>query len=238
MQHFGVCVPDCCIMGMTTATLHSMTQIDFNAPRWTLIPETAFEIDERRNSHDWVVMRERGGREVRVKFAVSAGVTRLIGLRLDDGNAISSRQLREVRISAMESAFARYMSATSRDLKHLETQVLAEYEDLATDASAGEHEDLHDTVSVVESMRTSHDRWSSAIDVGSRDALRSRGRGASPPTDDELTAFLKVYRKELLRGRGAIKRTAETVGMERTTVYRWIERCKQKQLLPGEGGSV
>lgn len=64
-----------------------------------------------------------------------------------------------------------------------------------------------------------------------------RGRGAAPPTADELRAFAAVYAQELQAGtRGSVTRTAARFGMHRVTAHKWIQRCRGAGILPSEVG--
>lgn len=66
----------------------------------------------------------------------------------------------------------------------------------------------------------------------SADALTNRGRGANPPTIDELRRFARVYLEELSNGRGAVVRTGRRTHMHRSTVNRWIRLCQEHKLVP------
>jgi hypothetical protein len=62
---------------------------------------------------------------------------------------------------------------------------------------------------------------------------KSRGRGATPPTEDELRGFALAYIEELeIRARGAVVRASERFHMHRVTGYKWLTRCQELGLLP------
>ena len=168
------------------------------------------------------------GRLIEAKFVLSRGLARLVGLRLDDGQPVTARLLRQIRIASLEKAFTEFLAHEREDHGQLEGHLDAAYED----ASDDELEELHDSSRVLAEMRHEVEAWIEQLDAGEKAPLTKRGRGAAPPSDAELRNFSAIYLRQQLRGRGAISRTAREVGMDRTTVYRWIERCQIKDFLP------
>lgn len=83
--------------------------------------------------------------------------------------------------------------------------------------------------------REAFDDWTSLMGSLPEAPPPPRGRGAAPPTDDELRSFAAVYVRELrTNARGAVSRAAEAFGMHRVTAHKWIQRCREAGILPNE----
>lgn len=205
--------------------------MDFNAPRWRTIDGSPYEFDERSSGAEWIRVRGAGlSHTVRAKFALVAGLPRLMGLEFDSGEPLTARQLREPRITAMEAAFSAYLDQKQRELDSLD--------DLANDLLAAgdlpddEAEERHGTLTAIDQIRTERDGWLALLGDTSGLEVTARGRGSSPPSEGELRAFAAELTRQQSAGRGAVTRTATAIGMDRSTVYRWIEACRERGLLP------
>ncbi|ABL81477.1 MULTISPECIES: hypothetical protein [unclassified Nocardioides] len=199
--------------------------------QWTAVEDSDFEFNGSSGRSDWILVRGGGlSRVIKAKFALVAGTPRLVGLEFDDGQPVAARHLREPRIPAIEAAFASYLSERTEQLTAVREHVDQEYTRELTDE---EREDLHGTASVLDRI-AAHDAAEEARlrELGDDIVLRPRGRGASPPTVEELAAFARELTRQRLAGRGAATRTAQTIGINRSTVYRWIEACREHDLLP------
>lgn len=80
---------------------------------------------------------------------------------------------------------------------------------------------------------------SSQVMVGAATSVaepkRPRGRGAPPPSEQELRDFSKVYLAELAaRPHGAMTRATKSFKMGRPTGYRWLARCRELGIIPEE----
>jgi hypothetical protein len=61
-----------------------------------------------------------------------------------------------------------------------------------------------------------------------------KARKGQPPSDEALRRFANVYRHSVATNpRGAITQTAREMHMARSTVYRWIDLCRDRGLLDG-----
>jgi hypothetical protein len=210
--------------------------MDFNAPRWRSIDGSPYEFDERSAGGEWI--RVRGGgltNIVRAKFASVAGIPRLMGLEFDSGEPLTARQLREPRITAMEASFAAYLDQDQRALDDLND--VADDLTAAGDLPDDEAEERHSTISVIHQIRAARDGWLDRLGDTGDVKVTARGRGSSPPTEGELRAFAAEFTRQQGAGRGAVQRTAEVIGMNRSTVYRWIEVCREGGLLPPMKGN-
>jgi hypothetical protein len=208
--------------------------VDFNAPRWTDVPGTSYQVDARTAGGEWTRVRDgRNGRPFDVRFRLIHGRPRVLGVRFDDDAPVTARQLREPRITDLESAFGHFLAMSAADVREVEAMLL----ELQAGSGTDDAEDLHDTLSVIEAMRHEADEWRNDLAQPDDTPMKPRGRGASPPTDDDLRRLLRVLREQRLRGqRGAITRTARQIGMDRSTVYRWLASCEERGLLPAETG--
>lgn len=205
--------------------------MDFNAPRWLRVDGTPYEFDSRSSGGDWVRMRGGGlSHPVTAKFKHVAGSPRLMGLQFDSGEPLSARHLREPRLTAMEAAFARYLDDRVREHADASKDIDAQRD--ADDLADEEAEDLFGSASVLRQIQAESDAWLAQLgDVGDA-KISARGRGSSPPTERELRAFAAEFTTQQRAGRGAVGRTATAIGMNRSTVYRWIEACRDGGLLP------
>lgn len=214
----------------------SVLRMDFNASRWRSIDGSAYEFDERTSGGATIRVRGGGMSQVlRAKFVLVGGMPRLMGLESDGDAPLTARQLREPRIPEMEAAFAAYLDQDRRNADEqsdLAKDLLAQ-EDLSDE----EAEDRHGTVSVIYQIRESRERWLGALDSSADVKVAARGRGSSPPSEGELRAFAAAFTRQQAAGRGAASRTAREIGMNRSTVYRWIEICRDRGLLPPREGN-
>lgn len=210
--------------------------MDFNAPRWQSVDGTLYEFDSRSSGSDWIGVR--GGdmsHAVSAKFTYVAGTPRLMGLRFDSGEPLTARQLREPRLTALEAAFALYLDQEERRHAAVREQVDARL--AADDLTEDEAEDVHGASNVLHQLRQERDSWLAHLGDTGDATVTPRGRGSSPPTERELRAFAAELTKQQRAGRGAVQRTAAAIGMNRSTVYRWIEACRHSGLLPPKEGT-
>ncbi len=64
---------------------------------------------------------------------------------------------------------------------------------------------------------------------------RARGRGVTPPSEGELREFAALFVREFAaKAHGAMTRATRAYGMDRTTGYRWLDRCRDLGLMPEE----
>jgi hypothetical protein len=100
----------------------------------------------------------------------------------------------------------------------------------AMEAQFGRYNDLEGSLK---------DRVQSFVELGESIETASatpRPRGAAPATDLELKTFAGEYLAQIRNGmRGAVTRTARARSISRSTVYRWIEQCRERGFLPSEG---
>lgn len=191
----------------------------------------------------WVGVRGGGLTQtvfVRVRFR--GGRPELVGLYVDNDEPITSTTLR-FRIGEMTHALADYLAYVGKesdlDLGQLATEIVDEgglymgmQQPPPTTLERVQWSSWVPAPAFAEGIR----RWMEELELDSDTeasvaTIRARGAGASPPSSDELAAFATVYREELsAQRRGAKTRTAARVGMDRTTVYKWIARCQQAGL--------
>jgi hypothetical protein len=205
--------------------------MDFNAARWRSIDGSDYEFDERSSGGATIRVRGNGmSRVLRAKFVLVNGMPRLMGVESDGDAPLTARLLRQPRVHDLEAAFAAYLDQDRQnadELSEMARELLARG-DLPDD----EAEDRHDTVSVIHQIRESRERWLRTLDRSEQVTVSARGRGSSPPSEDELRAFVAVLARQQAAGRGHVTRTAREIGMNRSTVYRWIELCRDLELLP------
>ncbi|GEP34323.1 hypothetical protein NSZ01_20910 [Nocardioides szechwanensis] len=205
--------------------------MDLNASRWTSVEGSDYEFDDRSAGGEWLRVRGGGLSDVlEVKFALVGGTFRLTGLQFDSGRPLEARLLREPRIQAIEAAFASYRPRAVERLSDAHEH----FEGLpAGDMTDAEAEDHYSTLRVLDQMQASEDAWTARLsEAGEAVPLRPRGRGASPPSDQELASFARELTKQQLAGRGAVTRTSASIGINRSTAYRWIETCRERGYLP------
>ncbi|MDZ5662365.1 helix-turn-helix domain-containing protein [Nocardioides sp. S-58] len=171
---------------------------------------------------------------VKVKFNLGAdGRSRIVGVLIDNDQVVTSKTLREPRLAAMEVKLNNVIRE-SRQLvlseRSLATKRLASDSD--PDAKAREQEHLSN-IDIFE-RRLEHALAKVAVTQGSSSAtFGSRGRGATPPSDEDYLHFARLYLEQLAEHpRGAVQATARAAGMNRSTVYRWLEVCRQRQYVP------
>ena len=198
------------------------------------MPGSSYQVDARTAGGEWARVRDASrGRPFDVRFRLVQGRPRVLGIRFDDDSPVTARQLREPRITDLEAAFGHYLAMSSDDIQQVETMLRG----LRADGTAEGAEDLHDSLSVIEALRHEVDQWRDDLTARDDTPVEPRGRGAAAPTDDDLRRLLQVLREQRLRGqRGAITRTAQEIGMDRSTVYRWLANCEKRGLLPAETG--
>lgn len=213
-----------------------------------------FSLPSELDSQDAWVGVKGGGLEqttyVRVKFTGTRA--HIVGLYIDDGQPVTSTTLR-FRIGELAQSLSEYLAYVSDNtsLGFDLSQLAAEVEEsgqlfmgirppLPADEERREWHTWTTPPAFVEGIR----RWMDELttkepDAAAVDSIAQRGRGASPPTDAELRAFASIYDEERRAGRrGAKQRTATRVGMDRSTVYKWIARCQAAGIEQDEGTTL
>lgn len=196
----------------------------------------------------WVrVVGDSLAQPVDLKIKDSVRGVRVIGLRIDNAQEVTSAELR-FRLGEISAALARHLVwlrevATDRDeadaIKALALVDPARYDALQAGAVADQPGELFSwAVIEQEAARSSLASWLQRLENAPDVPPKARGRGAKAPTDDEYRAFAKAYLIELASGtRGAKQRVASKLSMDRTTAYRWIRHCEERGYLPPTEGA-
>lgn len=138
------------------------------------------------------------------------------GVLINNGQPVTSTDLR-LPLQRILEQFARHLRSEAADV--------------ATKTPAQNSSDWAYQKSGV----AEYDEWVASMASLPPVEAAPRGRGAPPPTEDELRAFAAVYAHELRLGaRGAVTRSAEKFGMHRVTAHKWIQRCREAGILPSE----
>lgn len=156
----------------------------------------------------------RGGlpQVVKVQIAMVNGSPIVRGLRIDNPAGVTSRTVRAVTVGRLLLELGAHLV---RELQRLT-------EEAVTDPRAKE---ILDNWVGPAGLPPSIDRR----------PVAPRGRGAKPPTVDELRRFAETLTGERARAqRGAVTRASREMGMSRSTAHRWINICKQQGLLHDE----
>lgn len=174
-----------------------------------------------------------------VKFAMRSRRLCLVAVRLDNGEPITSATLRKIRIGEITRELQEHIQHQIRTTTGFASD-LTDVVDSAHEAEQNGDRDKGYLDPVVmgwlEKEIEEKAQWIARIqEAGSTIELKHRGRGATPPSDDEYRAFAQAYLKEQMRNEyGAKTRVAKNHHMNRSTVYRWITECQKRGLLPRE----
>ncbi len=205
--------------------------MDFNEPRWTPVDGSPYQVSARSDGGKWTRVRDGDdGRPLDVRIQLMDGRPRVLGLRLDDGLPVTARQLRAVSLPEIEAAFGLYMARKNADLELLEENTAH-----GGALSSEDAEEAWGNSLIVQELRQLQGTWAQDLQGSAETELGPRGLGASPPTDNELRRFAAALQSQrLTRHRGAVTRTAKTLGMHRTTAHRWIKTCEERGFLPSD----
>lgn len=211
---------------------------------FTLDP-TGFDFDLSEATEDGWVRFSNGGlsQPVSLKLRLRAGEVQVIGLCIDNEVPVTARTMREPRLEEMARVCAEYVT----DIATGHTRSIAMYEQMLSNA---ESKTRPDEVKIA-GLRTDLDKrrdWQAStaawvadlqIDEDGQE-LAPRGRGAAPPTEDELKRFAVAYvDARRTQPRRAVAATAERIGVNRSTVHRWRKLCQDasRSYLPAPSGS-
>ena len=163
---------------------------------------------------------ERLPQPLKVRYDYLGGRFQLTGLRMESGQPITAAVLRSIPVGELAAAY----------LPHLREQF--QQQDAVKDTVARFFR--LDPIEAASQQRFISLLQLAVAESGETAKLTPRGRGAKPPTDAEYRAFTRIYLEERALGeRGALSRTAERWGVNRSTALRWLRN------LPGgllEGG--
>lgn len=82
---------------------------------------------------------------------------------------------------------------------------------------------------------TPADWWREVAGVEIPQGKARPAKKGTPPSDDQLQAFARLYLEERARHPSrAMTTTTKRFKMARSTGYRWLEECRQRGLLPKE----
>jgi hypothetical protein len=177
---------------------------------------------------------------ISVKTRWYGATLRIVGLRLDPDSPITSATLRGVPIGQITSALTEFLTSMARELAEVDAEFAQIDLDQVRPGALGAPEKYLNPTETAAVELGSYGaalhqlaEWASPADLEDL-TIAPRGRGAKPPTDDDYARFATTYRQELGKGRGAKVRTADRVGINRSTVYRWIKVCQRRALLEEE----
>lgn len=155
----------------------------------------------------WLAVAGGGlSQPLEVKIAIVAGRPRVVALRIDNGREITARTLREIRLGAVIDDW------------------LAGWDPNDPPASS-DVDEIEPWIAM--------DRWVRDLNDVPDFAGENRARKGTPPSDEVLRSFARVYLKHFrLRPRGAISRAAQDVPIARSTAYRWLELCRERGFVP------
>jgi hypothetical protein len=183
----------------------------------------------------WFAVEGEGLAGLSVRPRRIGATVRITGITVDGDRAITGATLRALPIGRLAADLSEHLTTMARELAQLEKDLeqakgslrpgaINAYPKHVTDEEAAVIEIMYEAAMLNEVVH-----W--ADPTVDEHQLKPRGRGAKPPTDDDYKAFAAAYRHELARGRGAKVRVAARVGIDRSTVYRWIKECQRRGLL-------
>jgi hypothetical protein len=208
-----------------------------------------FEFGTLRTDPDGWLYVAGGGlvQPVEVKFRIAGTSVVVVGVRIDNEAQVGTAALRSIRLGELGAQLWRYIQAELAraddavgDDEELPTTTWNEYNATMAGAWTLPPGELAAWEWVeMAAARDSLRRWIDSLSVPNDVAITSRGRGATPPSDDEYRAFAKAYLEQLVdQAHGAKSRTGRQLGMDRSTVYRWIEECQRRGFLPTDDGGT
>ncbi|MDO3396992.1 hypothetical protein QWJ41_14795 [Nocardioides sp. SOB44] len=158
----------------------------------------------------------------------------VFAIRIDDHREVTSRHLRSLRLPAIARAvlekvakLAEELESTADEAVWLRSHTGPLYDARGDPTAALE---LAEEGAAALNLR----EWLEAVEGASSDLeQQSRGRGARSATEEDLRTFARIYLEELMQdSAGVVNRTAARVHMSRPTAYRWLDNCREQNLVP------
>lgn len=175
-----------------------------------------------------------------VRIKMTAGGPRVVGMRIDDVDALTGAELRQIRLGELVEhlveCFRVQHHQDQDDFREADRELdfLRVDRERQRDEGFNAHTPEGFAMLQLDDALASMDRLDAWL--GSRPQPTTgdlaRGRGASAPTVEDLQAFAEVLEDERIsKPHGAVTRTARRIGVDRSTAHRWITRCRDAGLI-------
>jgi hypothetical protein len=162
----------------------------------------------------------------------------ILGLSIDNDTEVTSRTLRAPRLAQTLDEFLDELATRPQQAPQAERawrDAAAEY--IRVWSEGREPSEAAANLSELATAWRVNSKWRATLaKLPAAEAPdKARGRGARPPTANELQRFAAVYAEErIAKPRGAVTRAAKQYKMHRVTAHRWITLCRDAGYLPAE----
>jgi hypothetical protein len=227
IEHFRPFPRECCMKCYKSATVFDVDSED--APWWKSGDPVPYRDPKdyritwdplshempRLSSGGWVKVSGGGlNQSIYARIALKGGRPRVIGLLVDNDLEVTADLLRSIRVGALLEQFIGDFDESGPRLSGVKFKY---------------HQIVKDEWDLMRHF------LAEAKPAAADSPPPIRARKGQPPSDEALRRFANVYRHSLAANpRGAITQTAREMHMARSTVYRWIDLCRDRGLLEKE----